>query len=581
MPHARNILRNALLLVTAAWLSGCPGTNGAEEGRSVQLPGEIVIAAPQRPVGQLEIVEDLSEEVADWLLDFSDKLRRRDFTAASKWMGAGFAGHALSPLEATVRGEHLDSSLIVFAAGSAAVVGPAGFIESIAGLIGPWSAVESVLWKVKAAEFEVTSRSSWGKLRLAIRMIGQGGDAGPVAVDAVGWARAEKLRGRWWLDRFELVSLRASQREKTLFTDVSTSVGVANQGIRFGKPGNRSFAWNGAAAGDLDGDGRWDLFVPSDGRNYLYLATGEGTFREVAESRGVAAPGSGTGAVCFDFDNDGDQDLAVAHAGWKEENGTPDGDTLRLYVNDGRGHFSERGRELGFTEPYLAYSLTVLDYDGDGLLDLFACGYGRVQLEHNNSWIEATNGAPNALFRNLGDEGFRDVAVEAGLRGNSWSYASAAVDYDADGHIDLYVANDYGSNRLYRNRGDGTFVDVAAEAGVTDRGNGMGVAWGDLDADGSLDLYVSNMSSTAGNRILARLADQLEPQVYADLKKLAAGNTIFLRTEDGGFEALDAQAGGIQASWAWSPVLADFDLDGALDIFCTNGFVTGDLPHDT
>ena len=206
---------------------------------------------------------------------------------------------------------------------------------------------------------------------------------------------------------------------------------------------------------------------------------------------------------------------------------------------------------------------------------------GIVEKEHNNSWIEATNGSHNALFRNLAGKGFEEVARKSGVRGTSWSYASAAADWDGDGDVDLYVANDYGTNRLYENQGDGTFRDVAGEVGVLDRGNGMGVAFGDLSGDGELDLYVSNMSSTAGNRILDRFQDDMDPELYAALSKSAAGNTIFFQNAEGGFEKCPKSAGGVGANWAWSSALADFDLDGALDVFCTNGFVTGDLPFDT
>ena len=109
----------------------------------------------------------------------------------------------------------------------------------------------------------------------------------------------------------------------------------------------------------------------------------------------------------------------------------------------------------------------------------------------------------------------------------------------------------------------------------------MGVAFGDLTNDGKLDLYVSNMSSTAGNRILDRYQDELEPELYAQLKKAAAGNTIFFQGEDGHFAKQPKSAGGVGANWAWCTSLVDFDLDGCLDIFVTNGFVTGDQAFDT
>jgi len=286
----------------------------------------------------------------------------------------------------------------------------------------------------------------------------------------------------------------------------------------------------------------------------------------------------GTGAALFDFDNDGDQDLAVADVGWDAGDGELRGNALHLWRNDGSGHFEEVGAQLGFDRLCDGYSLTVLDYDLDGWLDVYVCNYGRVEAEPNNSWIQATNGTPNLLLRNVGGTRFEDATAAAGLADSSWTYASAAADYDQDGDTDLYVANDYGSNVLWRNSGDGRFEDVTEALGVADLGNGMGCNWGDLDSDGRLDLYVSNMSSTAGRRILARMA--AEDESIGQLQKMAAGNSIFLNRGER-FERLAGSAGGIDASWAWSVALTDLDLDGRLDAFCANGFITGDTPADT
>ncbi|MFT7671515.1 MAG: hypothetical protein ACI8X5_004235, partial [Planctomycetota bacterium] len=295
-----------------------------------------------------------------------------------------------------------------------------------------------------------------------------------------------------------------------------------------------------------------------------------------------ATPDAGSGAVFFDIDNDGDQDLMVGQVGWSDGADGLGGSSIQLYLNQGKGKFKESSKEFGLDDQrFAAYSLTVLDYDADGWLDVFVSGYGRLEVEHNNSWIEATNGAPNGLLRNLGGKGFKDVASELGMQGSSWSYASAAADYDQDGDMDIYVANDYGSNQLYRNTGNGSFEEVAEAEGVRDMGNGMGVSWGDLNSDGLIDLYVSNMSSTAGNRILGRLQDSLDPETHTMLKKLAAGNSIFIAKADGGFLRRPKDAGGLGGSWAWSPAICDLDLDGYMDVFLANGFVTGDQPFDT
>jgi hypothetical protein len=576
-------------LACAVFLSGCgdgssepaaPLAPAALEHESGPLPASIEVPDPSERIANLEILEDLSEEVADELLDLSDEMRRRDFESLFERLTPGFAGHGLDGLVA-------QESKEVWAAAtrtsldptSARIVGQRGFIDGLERLLARWTRIDSVLWKTKGAEFQAGEGSPWGKVQIYLEVIGARDDGAVLEVSGWLWARIERAQGRWRLARLQLDSLEEFARPGALFTDVATAAGVGHVEEPFGFGSNRSFAWNGAAVGDVDGDGRFDIFATGTRSNFLYVAHPDGTFAEEAEARGLAEPPRGTGAVFFDFDNDEDQDLLVGHEGWVED-GAPRGERLQLYENRG-GKFAERGAEL-LPELYLpATTLTVLDFNADGFLDVFVCGYGRIESEHNNSWVEATNGAPNALLENQGGKGFRDVAAQAGVRGERWTYASAAADYDRDGDIDLCLANDYGSKELLRNNGDGSFTDVALELGVADRGNGMGVAFGDLDQDGLLDLYLANMSSTAGNRILKRLKDEIDPEMYAALVKLAAGNTIQVQTPEGRFRALPAAAGGINASWAWSPVLADFDLDGALDIFCANGFVTGASAHDT
>ncbi len=561
---------------------GSPGASGSTAA-AFSLPDVIELGAPTRPIEHLETVEDLSEEVADALLDFSAELTRRDFEKAGSWIADDFAGHGWGALPVAAEETlPLGATRLRFDTSAAPILGRDAFMTERQDLLGPFARVELAKWKVKRAEFESGARP-WGVVHLFVHVIGESGQ-GREEWSIWADARVEKRRGRWQLVRLALESAAVARVERRAFVEVGGAAGLAHLGVRFGKPGNTEDAWQGAAAGDVDGDGDFDLFVPSGARNFLYLAQPHGGFDEVAQERGVALPAGGTGTVFFDYDNDGDQDLFVAH----RAHATPaadggderwEGETLHLYANDGRGQFSDVSAALGLDVRRYGFSVSVLDYDQDGWLDLFVASYGRVGSEHNNSWIEATNGKPNALFRNLEGRGFEDVAPALGIAGTSWSYACAVADYDGDGDSDLYVANDYGTNRLWQNEG-GTFRDVAPELGVQDQGNGMGVSWGDLDSDGRLDLYVSNMSSTAGKRILGRLSESLDPELHAQLSKAAAGNTVFL-AGDGGFERQPASAGGVGANWAWSAALTDLDLDGALDVFCVNGFVTGDLPQDT
>jgi hypothetical protein len=573
-----------LLAATALLLLGCSGSEDpatAGPAPEAQAGQDFTpIAAPSKPMTDLELVEDRTEEVADRLLSFSAVLVKQDFEAAEAWLaddflGMGFAGLLVSSETTQLQGVVSRD----FDVSQAPIVDKTGLIASWEETFGKWGQVSSVIWKVKGAEFQQGGRPS-GRIRLYLHATGILPDGTMQSFAAWGWARVKRV-GDWVIDRLEFTSYNFKTLSKAPYVEVTNAAGVGHTFARFGSDQNRSFHFNGAAAGDVDGDGDWDLFVPSDERNFLYIAQPDGTYTEEAVQRAVDQPDDGTGAVFFDFDNDGDQDLFVAQVGWALEDDRG-GHHCVLYTNDGAGNFTQASELAGLGSPFVAYSPTVLDFDGDGWLDIFLSCYGMVEREHNNSWFQATNGYPNALLRNLGEgKGFEDVATKLGMAGSKWSYASAAADIDLDGDPDLYVANDYGDNEFWINAGDGTFEQQSDALGVTDRGNGMGVSFGDLNQDGRLDLYVSNMSSTAGNRILDRLEDSIDPETFQVLRKLAAGNSIFFQEEDGTLKRLPKTAGGVGASWAWSANLADLNLDGRLDIFCTNGFVTGNLAFDT
>ena len=549
----------------------------APQAEPVTLPAKIEVPLVDKPVVDIDVVEDSSEAVANTLVDLADKLRRRDFGAAEAWFHPSFVGHALAPLPVAKTDElPAGARKTTFDVANPPITGRADFLAALKSILGPWKRVEWITPKVKSAEFQA-GLPAWGRVRQAWFFYGTGADGGPRSLTLWAWTRVESVNGRWVITHVALESFEELSRAAALFTDVATSSGVAHAGIRFGRPGNQSFAWNGAAAGDVNADGLVDLFVPSRPANFLYVAQPSGGFADEASARGLAQPASGTGGVFLDFDNDQDQDLALADVGWKQGD-EMGGNPLRLYVNDGRGKFAERGQELGFGDHTHGYSVTALDADADGWLDLYVCNYGRVESEPNNSWTQATNGTPDRFYRNLAGKGFREEAAAHGFADTAWSYASAAADFDQDGDSDLYVANDYGLNHLWVNDGTGKFSEQAKALGVDDLGNGMGVTWGDLDSDGKLDLYVSNMSSTAGKRILERM--QQKDDSWKDLAKMAAGNSIFLN-KGAAFERVPSAQGGIGASWAWAPALFDIDLDGRLDVYCASGYVTGDTAADT
>jgi hypothetical protein len=180
------------------------------------------------------------------------------------------------------------------------------------------------------------------------------------------------------------------------------------------------------------------------------------------------------------------------------------------------------------------------------------------------------------LLANQGAWHFEDVTKQVGLDVNNrrFSYAAAWSDFDLDGDLDLYVANDFGRNNLYRND-DGIFHDVAAEFGVEDISAGMSASWSDFDRDGDFDVYVGNMYSSAGNRIAYQHAfqPQADDATRHQLQRHARGNSLF-RNDGVVFTDISVESNVTMGRWAWSSNFVDLNNDGWDDIVVANGFVT-------
>ncbi len=548
---------------------------GGQAGESLQP-----IEDPKNRITQLDEVEDNSEDVANTFVEWSDKVQKRDFAACADLIADDFRGHDLARIgKGTDKELPLSVTKTTFEV-QPPVVGKEQFLESLREFVSPLGTIEFFFVKTRGAEFGSSANGIEGAITTRINAIGRASGGGRIGREVHGRAHIVRKDGRWKIDRWAVTAASDIRRPESIFTEVARGAGVAYRGPQFGKEGNVSFFWNGAAVGDYDGDGWFDLFVPSQNRNFLYRNRGDGTFEDVAEKAGLAQPPGGTGAVFFDADNDGDRDLLVAHPGWNEGDGIV-GHPTQLYRNEGKGRFTNVSSEAGFTDLLCGFSPVVADCNGDGWLDVFVCGYQKGGFTGPNSWVDATNGTRDALYVNQGGGKFVDVAAEVGFPTNRWTYAAAWHDYDADGDQDLFVANDYGTKEMWRNEGNLKFVEVSQELGVTDVGNGMGCIFGDYDSDGDVDLYASNMASTAGNRILGRLVGaNANDEKGAMLKKLAAGNTLFAFNGKA-FERVDAKFGGVGAAWAWAPQFLDLDLDGDLDLACVNGFISGDSLKDT
>lgn len=334
------------------------------------------------------------------------------------------------------------------------------------------------------------------------------------------------------------------------------------------------FGNHGIAVGDVNGDGLEDVYFCEAGGlpNRLFVQNPDGTATDRSAEAGVDWLEYTSAALMVDLDNDGDQDMVFA----KRPN-------IQFARNDGHGHFTLVSGLRLTPDPQ---TLAAVDYDNDGLLDIFVCGYrgdGVMQnLPSPVPYQDANNGGRNLLLRNRGHLLFEDVTEASGLNMNNtrYSFAASWEDYDNDGDLDLYVANDFGRNNLYRND-SGHFTDVAAQAGVEDVGSGMSVSWADYNRDGWMDLYVGNMFSSAGNRIaFQRKFVESQADVVSDLRRMARGNTLFSNLRDSTFVDVSEDAAVTMGRWAWSSKFVDLNNDGWEDIVVANGFITGEDPKD-
>ena len=326
----------------------------------------------------------------------------------------------------------------------------------------------------------------------------------------------------------------------------------------------------GVAWIDFDRDGWMDLYLVNGGRweelvqgkrtvsNALYRNNGDGTFTDVTDKAGVGNRHWGMGVAAGDYDNDGWVDLFVCNYG-----------PNTLYRNHRDGTFRDVTAEAGVGDGRWAVSASFGDYDADGLLDLYVtntvqfdykdpdpmeCHYRGITVQCGPLGMV---GDSDILYRNSGDGTFSDVSEKAGVSDVTPSYGLGAIwsDYDNDGDLDLYVANDQMANFLFRNQGDGTFEETGLFAGAAFSDDGtaqgsMGVDFGDYDRDGLLDIYITHFSDDY--------------------------NTLFRNLGQGRFRDMTRGAGLTFSSWpmvGWGTGFVDLDHDGWEDIFAANGHV--------
>lgn len=573
------------------------------------MPGPVDALLLKTKPGLDEFVtEKYAGELATILAQWSARLLRspKDTGAIENSLHSNLRGSSLRPIDSRIvrPGPPIEVRHNTFrnAAEENAAIGRDAFVRDLRATLDSFS-------KILTVEFQITGITAGSasvqfpaqiETRIRYELVGAGSNTyreQRVGYWQLAWERAaqrpedKSAAGEWRVRNWLPLDETASRSTGPAFVDVSAAALGANSSyaaqllhgtdywrtVLDGACGIDVYGHNGVSIGDIDGDGFDDLYVCQPGGlpNRLYRNRGDGTFEDITEAAGVGVIDNTACALFVDVDNNGCQDLIVVRAAGP-----------MLFINEGNGKFRQQPDAFHFaTPPQGTFTgAAVADYDGDGWLDIYFCLYvfyqGTNQYKYPSPYYDAENGPPNFMMRNNRDGTFRDVTAETGLNQNNtrYSFCCAWNDFDRDGWPDLCVVNDFGRKNLYRNNGDGTFTDIAPQAGVEDIGAGMSVCWFDCDNDGANDLYIANMWTSAGERISEQ--DIFKKDVPAETRALyhkhAMGNSLFRNQAGSGRFADTTRAAGVGIGrWAWSSDAWDFDHDGFPDLYVTNGMVSG------
>ncbi len=315
----------------------------------------------------------------------------------------------------------------------------------------------------------------------------------------------------------------------------------------------------GAVVDDFDNDGLLDVItstLDTNGQLRFFRNRGDGTFADLTAAANLTGIVGGLNVNQADYDNDGDLDVLVLRGAWLEADGRHPNSLLR---NNGDLTFTDVTFDAGLGGVhYPTQAAGWADYDNDGDLDLFV----------GNEWTMAQP-SPSQLFRNNGDGTFVDVAEAAGVLNLRRAKGVAWGDYDGDRFPDLYVSNLGADNRLYRNQRDGTFIDVAPELGVVGPLSGFSTWFWDVNNDGALDLLVNNYGVPAHVASLPVAAAAASLMGDTGVSEVPA---LYLGDGNGGFVEVAAAYGIDQPTLAMGSNFGDLDNDGYLDFFLGTGY---------
>jgi hypothetical protein len=378
--------------------------------------------------------------------------------------------------------------------------------------------------------------------------------------------------GAWW-SACKVMQIDSAESHDFLMREVAAERGLLLSTLHDNwttTTGPRVVGTGGIHLCDFDRDGYTDVLVTeplSPRSTFLYRGLPEGRFEDATYELRLPNLPDADHALFADIDNDGWEDLIFLGRA--------------VFRNDQGNRFRDATHASNLTQLIIAGGIegvsgTVVDYDHDGLIDIYVTR-ADVSRFNQGSWIDGKSGAEenNQLLRNLGNGVFEDVTNAAGAGGGQRSAFTANwLDANDDGWPDVYVIHEFGAGALLVNQQDGTFAEQQIAEHSDDFGS-MGLASGDVDNDGNIDVYVSNMYSKAGNRVMDNLSSEYyDTTTMAKLRRMVAGSQLHINQGNCKFDPTENRDDIAAVGWGWGSSLVDLNNDGWLDIHATCGFMS-------
>lgn len=319
-----------------------------------------------------------------------------------------------------------------------------------------------------------------------------------------------------------------------------------------------TIAAGGVSVGDVNNDGLADVYLTRFmNTNKLFINKGNFKFEEAPTSAGLGDSASASfGSTMVDIDGDGDLDIYVS-----EYNFTPN----RLYINNGNGTFTDKAKEYGIDFVGNSIQATFFDYDKDGDLDMYLVVNGQSEVDYES------RGEPSKFYKNNGNNTFTEVGYQIGIRHKGFGLSASVADFNNDGWLDLYVANDFEApDYLYYNNGDGTFRNVTKAATRHTSYFSMGSDAGDINNDGLMDFLSVDMLPEDHQRRNTQFETVSLFSTLHDSTQMLK-NSLQINRGNGTFSDIGYMTGVATTDWSWTPLMADLNNDGLKDIFVSNG----------